>query len=77
MEKILRSIFIYFVYISFVRNVHFSTKNVDNYTLFMILVHEKCGQVGEFCNLSTENVDNLKILHTLLSFVEYLARWNI
>lgn len=30
----------------------------------MILVHEKCGQVSKFYELSTENVDNLKILHT-------------
>ena len=65
MEKILRSIFIYFVYIYFVRNVHFSTKNVDNYTLFMILVHKKRGQVSVFYDLSTENVDKLKTMEVM------------
>lgn len=52
-------------YIYFVRNVHFSTKNVDKYTLFMLVVHEKCGQVSEFYELSTENVDKLKTMEVI------------
>ena len=32
----------------------------------MLVVHEKCGQLGYFYDLSTEIVDSLKILHTLI-----------
>lgn len=61
----LRSIFICFVYIYFVRNVHFSTKNVDNLPQFMIVVHKKRGQVNVFYDLSTENVDKLKTMDVM------------
>lgn len=53
-------------YIYFVRNVHFSTKNVDNSPYFGMVVHGKCGQVGYFYKLSTLFVDKLKIFHTLI-----------
>ena len=53
-------------YIYFVRNVHFSTKNVDNLPHFAIVVHGKCGQVSCFYKFPTLFVDKLKIFHTLI-----------
>ena len=37
---------------------------MDNLPHFDIVVHKKRGQVRQFYELSTENVDNLNILHT-------------
>ena len=51
---------------------------MDKYTMFGVLVHKKRGQVGKFCELSTKNVDNLKIFNSLIiicgisSKIEYI-----